>query len=320
MPKQFTDLVGDGSLFERTVLRLHGRPGVSAPVVVTGEAHLSSVTAALRSAGVTPHAVLVEPRGRNTAPACIAAALVCRPEDVMVIVPSDHLIRDADSYAKAVDAAASLARDGRIVTFGITPSGPETGFGYIEMGEAVGPARAVVRFKEKPDLAEAVRLVADGTHVWNSGMFILTAGVLLDEARRYCASIVDAVRDAIPPGDSVTVALGKRFLDAEKISFDHAVMEKTERAVVIPIDVGWDDVGSYDALWEVSEKDDNGNVVSGDVVLVDVTNSFVRSNTRRVALAGLDGVVVVETDGDVLVVPRERSQLVKDLADRIEGD
>lgn len=315
-PKQFADLTGGPSLFERTLLRLHGHPNVGAPIVVTGAAHVDAVEKASRDSGVELHAVIVEPEGRNTAPACLAAALATDQDDVLVIVPSDHLIRDTETYAAHVVEAAGHARNGEIVTFGIKPRGPETGFGYIEMGSAEGSAYRVERFKEKPDRDEAERLVADGRHVWNSGMFIATASVLLEEAAALTPEMLGLVRAAIQTPDHGVVRLGAEFREAEKISFDHAIMERTRRAVVIPIDVGWNDVGSFEALWSVIDQDRNGNVVTGDTVLVDVSDSFIHASSRRVAVAGLSGVVVVETDDAVLVVPKDRSQLVKSLVER----
>lgn len=304
------------SLFERTVMRLHGHPDVAAPIVVTGAAHLEAVEQAAQSSGFELDVVLVEPEGRNTAPACVAAALASDEEDVLVIVPSDHLIEDTDTYARHVMEAAAHARRGEIVTFGIQPQGPETGFGYIEMGEAVGSAYRVARFKEKPDREEAEQLVADGRHVWNSGMFIVEAGVLMEEARSLCPDIPEKVGSAMRSPDDGVIRLGDDFRAAERISFDHAIMERTGKAVVIPIDVGWDDIGSFEALWSVSDRDGEGNALSGETILVDVSDSFIHATSRRVAVAGMRGVVVVETEDAVLVVPKEHSQLVKSLVEK----
>lgn len=315
-PKQFADLMEGPSLFERTLLRLHGRPDVSSPIVVTGAAHLDAVEKAAARSGIELGAVLVEPEGRNTAPACIAAALATDEEDVLVIVPSDHLIEDTEAYAGHVLEAAAHARRGEIVTFGIRPLGPETGFGYIELGEAVGSAFRVARFKEKPVLEEARQLAVDGRHVWNSGMFVATASVLEEEAASLQPEILQTVQSAMPSSEGGVIHLGDEFRSAEKISFDHAIMEHTSRAVVIPIDVGWDDVGSFEALWSASTRDASGNVVEGDAVLVDVTDSFVHATSRRVAVAGMSGVVVVETEDAVLVVAKERSQLVRRLVEK----
>jgi len=298
-------------------MRLHGRPGAAPPIVVTGAAHASVVGESARRVGVGLEAMLIEPEGRNTAPACLAAALASQSEDVLVILPSDHLIRDVEAFAEAVSLSVTQAEQGRVAAFGITVDRPHTGYGYIEMGDDLGGARTVTRFKEKPDLEEATRLAADGRHAWNSGIFVVSAATMIEEAGAHCPDILNAVERSMRPPEGSVVRLGPEFAAAEKISFDHAVMEKTEKAVVIPIKVGWDDVGSYEALWSVSDADESGNAVDGDVTLVDVTGSYVKSTSRRVAVAGLADVVVVETADAVLVVAKDRSQLVKDVVDRL---
>lgn len=307
-------------MFVQALRRLAGQPGVSPPIVVTGSAHTHLVEAAVGDSGVGIHLVLVEPEGRNTAPAALAAALSSEPTDVLAILPSDHLIRDREGFADAVIRSVEHALEGSLVTFGVRPSRVETGYGYIELGEPLSGALKVRRFKEKPDRDEAERLTSDGNHVWNSGMFVVSAGNLLTEARRHCPEILQGVAAAMgAPVDGV-VELGAEFLDVEGISLDRAILEKTEQAVVMPIDVGWNDVGSFEALWSISEKDGQGNVTSGDTVLLDVEDSLVTATSRTVAVAGISDVVVVETPDAVLVVPRSQSQLVRDLVERVEPD
>ena len=317
-PKQFAPLLPDGSLFTSTLTRLDGTEGVSPPIVVTGAAHSALVTVAASEADVTPHLMIVEPEGRNTAPAAIAAASVSDPEDVLAILPSDHLIGDVEAFSAAVLESVPHAREGRIVTFGITPTRPETGYGYIELGEDAAGAYRVRRFKEKPDLEEAKRLVATGNHLWNSGIFVVMAQALIEEADLLCPEVLRLVKAARREPVEGVLELGSEFGEVEKISFDIAIMEKTERAVIMPIDVGWDDIGSFEALWSVSDKDASGNVVSGDAVLIDVEGSYVKATSRKVAVAGLTDVVVVETPDAVLVVPREQAQMVRDLARRLD--
>lgn len=320
LPKQFASLTGGESLFVQALRRLAGQPRVSPPIVVTGSAHTKLVEAFAAESGVDIHLILVEPEGRNTAPASLAAALSSDPDDVLVILPSDHLIRAPGVFADAVIHSVEYAAEGSVVTFGVVPSRVETGYGYIELGEPLPGAYRVRRFKEKPDREEAERLTSDGNHVWNSGMFVVSAAGLLMEARRHCPVILAGVTAAMrAPVDGI-VELGAEFLDVERISLDQAIMEKTEEAVVMPIDVGWDDVGSFEALWSISEKDDRGNVTSGDTVLIDVEDSFVKATSRTVAVAGMSDVVVVETPDAVLVVPRNQSQMVRDLAQRVESD
>lgn len=320
LPKQFARLVGEQSLFERALLRLDGAADVVPPMIVTGAEQLTLVQQTCAAAGVEPHLVIVEPTGRNTAPAAIAAALMAHPRDVLAILASDHLIEDRSGFVSRVEDAASLAQDGYIVTFGITPARPETGYGYIETGAGLGDAMSVKRFKEKPTEEEAERLASDGKHVWNSGMFVVTAQALVDEAEAHCPEVLSVVRSAIGDTEGGVLELGERFADVESISLDHAIMEKTRRAAVMPISVGWDDVGSFEALWGVSTKDDRGNAVFGDVRLLDVDNSLVHSSSRRVAVIGVRDVVVVETPDAVLVVPRERAQDVREIVNGIDPD
>lgn len=319
-PKQFVKLFGEHSLFELTMVRLEGVEGVGEPMVVTGAGHVDHVRRAGEHSGIVPSTVVVEPIGRNTAPACVAAALVADPRDVLVVLPSDHLIADVAGFRDAVSKAADEAKGGAIVTFGIVPTRPETGYGYIQAGEQTGSAFEVARFKEKPDLDEAQSMLDAGRHSWNSGMFVFTAEVLLAEAEEHSADLLAAVREAIPPSNGSTVELGEAFGKAERISIDHAIMEKTDRAVVIPIDVGWDDVGSYEALWSVSDKDDDGNAFKGDVIAADLTGSMVHATSRTVAVAGLSDVVVVETPDSVLVIPRSASQAVRELSEQAQAD
>ena len=320
LPKQFATLTGEDSLFTQALHRLAGRPGVSPPIVVTGSAHAELVKVFAAESGVDIHLILVEPAGRNTAPASLAAALSSDPDDVLVILPSDHLIRDQGAFADAVIHSVEYAVQGSVVTFGVMPSRVETGYGYIELGEPLPGAFRVRRFKEKPDQEEAERLTSGGNHVWNSGMFVVSAAGLLMEASWHCPVILAGVTAAMRAPVDRIVELGAEFLDVERISLDHAIMEKTENAIVMPIDVGWDDVGSFEALWSIAEKDGRGNVTAGDTVLIDVEGSLVKATSRTVAVAGVSDVVVVETPDVVLVVPRNQSQMVRDLAERAESD
>ncbi len=320
-PKQFVPLFGGRSLFDLTLARLDGIEDVAEPIVVTGTAHLDLVEAALQAGGVERSRVIVEPIGRNTAPAAIAAALISEPDDVMVILPSDHLIADVDGFQQALGLAAGHAREGAIVTFGIEPTRAETGYGYIETGNRREPgAFEVGVFKEKPSIEMARGMVADGRHVWNSGMFVARSDRFLEEARIHSPAIAGGVEAALPSGDRRVHALASSFGEVETDSIDYAIMEKTDRALVIPIDVGWDDVGSYRSLLAAVTRDSDGNHVEGEVTLQDVTGSFINATSRTVAVAGLSDVVVVETPDAVLVLPLDRSQEVRDLARRVDRD
>lgn len=314
-PKQFLGLLEE-PLFEATLRRMRGIPGAGPMIVVTGAEHVPAVDQAIAATDAEVTAVLVEPSGRNTAPAVVAAALVSNPGEVLLVLPSDHLIADDSAFAGAVTAAVELASNGDLVTFGVDPTRAETGYGYIEKGAAIEGGFRVARFKEKPDVEEAERLFAQGGHLWNSGMFVFTVGRILEEARRHVPEVVEGVAEALPAQRSGRIRLGDRFSEVAAISVDHAVMEKTEHAVVVPLDAGWSDIGSWHAVWALSRQDDAGNVLSGDVVALDVTGSYVRSGSRTIAIAGVDDLVVVETPEVVLIVPRGKAQLVRDLAAR----
>lgn len=320
LPKQFVPLFDNRSLFHLTMDRVVGIPGAEPPIVVTGSAHLVLVEQALSASSVNGSVIVVEPAGRNTAPAAIAAALMAKGDDILVIVPSDHLVADVDGFRAGVAQAARHAADGAIVTFGIEPTRPETGYGYVEIGDAVGGAFAVRRFTEKPGVDEASTMAGDGRHLWNSGMFVARADQFVAEARVHCPAILEGVERSLPPDGDGTVRLGESFESVEAISIDYAIMEKTDRALVVPLDVGWSDVGSYQSFLEASERDDRGNHVSGEVALVDVEGSLVVATARRVAVVGLSEVVVVETEGAVLVIPLDRSQEVRDIAEQVERD
>ncbi|MGH8948425.1 MAG: mannose-1-phosphate guanylyltransferase, partial [Acidimicrobiia bacterium] len=312
-PKQFLEILGE-PLFEATLGRVDELGLGGNVMVVTGTDLLPAVESSLANKDIERATILVEPAGRNTAPAVVAAALMADPEDVLVVLPADHLVTDRQAFGEAVGKAVAFAHDGHLVTFGIEPSRPETGYGYIEKGEPVGPGFRVERFKEKPDEDEAARLAADRAHLWNSGMFVFGAGQILTEARRQDPEIVAAVESALPRERTGTITLGESFSGAPAISIDHAIMENAANAVVIPLDAGWSDIGSWHSVWESSDRDENGNSLIGDVVALEVADSYVRSDSKTVAIAGMTGVVVVVTPDAVLIVPKERSQMVRDLA------
>lgn len=311
-PKQFIDLLG-GPLFTQALHRLDGVPGVAPPIVVTGEDHLGLVESAMALSGVEPAAVLTEPVGRNTGPACVAAAAVADPKTVLVVLPSDHLIQDVESFRQAVSVAVEFAISDKMVTFGVRPTRAETGYGYIQFGDDLNGAMEVVAFTEKPDAPAAAEYVSGGAHLWNSGMFVFRAGAFLEEARKHMPEVAAAVEGSVPHEGRVR-RLGDRFLEAPAVSVDVGVMERTDAAVVVPLDVGWSDVGSWHSLWEEEAKDESDNVVIGDVVTEKVFGSYIRSASKKIAVAGLSDVVVVETADAILVVARDQAQLVRDLA------
>jgi mannose-1-phosphate guanylyltransferase/mannose-6-phosphate isomerase len=317
-PKQFIELVG-APLFDATVDRVADVAGQERMVVVTGSDQVAMVEEALAARAIEA-TLLVEPAGRNTAPAVIAAALVSEPDDLLLVMPSDHLITDIPAFVTAVGHASGMAAKGSMVTFGIEPSRPETGYGYIEKGATDGPAFRVTRFKEKPDAEEAERLVSDGRHLWNSGMFVFSAEALLAEAKRQVPDILEGVESSLPPAREGTIELGAGFASIRSISIDHAILENARDVWVVPLDAGWSDIGSWHSVWELATKDSEGNAIIGDVLAVDVSGSYVRSASRRVAIAGVEDLVVVETPEVVLIVGKDRSQLVRDLAALADQD
>jgi mannose-1-phosphate guanylyltransferase/mannose-6-phosphate isomerase len=311
-PKQFLDLLG-GSLFEATLSRLAGVGDLAPALVITGASHVDAVEQGVSGVGAAIESVVVEPRGRNTAPAIIAAALIADPDDVLVVLPADHLVEDRAGFVAAVETAVAIARDGALVLFGVTPTRPETGYGYIETGARHGAALEVTAFVEKPEPEQAEQFVTDGRHLWNSGMFVFTARAILDQSAAIRPDLLAGVRASLPEHHGSRVDLAAEFADVEAISIDHAVMEHTDRSLVVPIDVGWSDVGSWEAVWENSPHDESDNVLVGDVTAFEVAGSYIHATSRVVAVAGIDDLVVVETPEAVLILPRRDSQLVRDI-------
>ncbi|HPM57627.1 MAG TPA: mannose-1-phosphate guanylyltransferase/mannose-6-phosphate isomerase, partial [Thermomonas sp.] len=320
-PKQFLPLAGDDTMLQATWLRVaalaDAAHALNRPIVVAGEDHRFLVAEQLRQIGAPVPAILLEPIGRNTAPAIAAAALqamAAGDDPLLLVLPSDHVVRDADAFRNAVRVAMPAAEAGALVTFGIVPNAPETGFGYIQAAAGDG-VRKVLRFVEKPDAATAQSYLGAGGYFWNSGMFLLRASRYLEELQHFRPEIVDAVRAAFEGAarDGDFIRLDKQaFSSCPSDSIDYAVMEKTDAAMVLPVDIGWNDVGSWSALWDVSEQDGDGNAHHGDVIAIDSRNSYAYAQ-RLVALVGVDDLVVVETDDAVLVARKDKVQQVKDV-------
>jgi len=328
-PKQLLNLCSDKSMLQETALRAADRDRFAAPIVVCNHEHRFIIAEQLRQAGVTPGAIVLEPSARNTAAACAVGALRAVAEDpdsLILVLPADHLIRDLPAFAQAVERAVPAAAAGRLVTFGITPTGPETGYGYIRRGMAFADQPGVHRvaaFVEKPEREVAERYVADGEHCWNSGMFLFPAAKLIEELDRYAPSVLGAARAAMEQGKTDLDFFrldADAFAQAPSISIDHAVMEHTDDAAVVTCDIGWADVGGWAALWEVGVKDGDGNVIHGDGVTHDARNCYIRSEGQLTAVLGLDDVVVVSTGDAVLVAARDKVQDVKALVERLRRD
>lgn len=328
LPKQFLALAGDETLFQQTVARTHSLAAVAPPIVVCSEEHRFLVAEQLRALKVGGATILLEPLPRNTAPAIALAAwqaLAHDPDASLLVLPADHLIGDTARFVEAVGKAAPLADQDWLVTFGIRPQAPETGFGYIKRAEAIGDgAFRVERFVEKPDATTAKTYVDAGDYEWNSGMFLFRASRYLEELEHHAPAMHAASKAAFDAAkaDLDFVRIDKdAFAASPDNSIDYAVMEKTTRAAVVPVACAWSDIGSWDALWAASEHDGNGNRLEGDVIALDSRNCFVRGTDRRlVAALGLEDIVIVDTPDAVLVAPRARVQEVKRLVDRIKSD
>jgi mannose-1-phosphate guanylyltransferase/mannose-6-phosphate isomerase len=325
-PKQFWPLISERSMLTETVLRA-AHAQFAPPIVVTNQDHRFVVAEQLRDAGIRGGQILLEPAGRNSAPAIAAAALLVAESDpgaVLWIMPADASISDLAALDDAVRSAAAAARAGYIVTFGMEPTAPETGYGYIAQGSRLEGLPGVFkldRFIEKPDAGMAARMIETGKHLWNSGMFMFRAEILLSEMERFCPEVLAAVRGAMQTRttDLDFIRLGREaFESAPDISIDYAIAEKTDKAVVVPTAIGWSDVGSWSALAEIAPKDTNGNVGLGDVVLEESFNTYARSDGILTALLGVRDLVVVTTQDAVLVAHKDETQNVKKIVDRLK--
>jgi mannose-1-phosphate guanylyltransferase/mannose-6-phosphate isomerase len=326
-PKQLWPLISERSLMQETALRAKGS-GFSPPIVVCNQEHRFLIAEQLREAGIDDARVMLEPVGRNSAPAIAAAAILVAEEDpdaVLWIMPADASITDTAALQTALQAAAAAAKAGYVVTFGMKPTAPEVGYGYIEIGAPLAEADgvfAVARFLEKPDAETAARFASGGRHLWNSGMFVFTARTLLDELERHAPDVLPPVRQSVAERttDLDFIRLGvESFKACPSISIDYAVAERTARAAVVPADLGWSDVGSWGALWDLGTKDAAGNVALGDVVLEGAENCYVRSDGMLAAVVGLKDAVVVVTADAVLAMHRGQSQDVKKIVERLKA-
>jgi mannose-1-phosphate guanylyltransferase / mannose-6-phosphate isomerase len=327
-PKQLLALTGERTMIQQTALRLEGL-AAGAPVVVCNEAHRFLVAEQLRQLGIEPQAIVLEPVGRNTAPAIAlaahaalkAAAAGAAGDQLLLVLPADHVIRDVPAFHKAVRAAVGAAQQGQLVTFGIVPTSPETGYGYIQRGPGGGEVYRIARFVEKPTGAVAKDFVGSGDYYWNSGMFLFGARRYLEELGRFAPGIASACAEAFGAAKAdldFTRVDQRLFAACPADSIDYAVMERTSDAVVVPLAAGWSDVGSWAALHEASEPDAHGNVSRGDVISEDSEGCYLYSESRLVSAVGLKDHVVVETKDAVLVAPRSRVQDVKKLVFRLK--
>ncbi|MFW2830171.1 mannose-1-phosphate guanylyltransferase/mannose-6-phosphate isomerase [Sphingomonas sp. ID0503] len=322
-PKQFLSLTAEATMFQLTLERTRDGGRFNAPIVVSNTAHADLISAQLQEAGVTNGTIILEPMARNTAPAIALAALAADADDLLLVMPSDHVINDVEAFRAAVERVAPLVEQGWLATFGITPNAPETGYGYIQRGDAIEPGvHKVTRFVEKPDFTTAQAYLLEGNFSWNGGIFLFTAGAYLEALGTFAPDMLDATRKAIDEayreGERVypdAAAFGASPSD----SIDYAVMEKAERVAVVPVDMGWSDVGSWDALHALAVRDEHGNVQSGEVHAIDTRNCLIRSDGPMVAAVGISNLIVIATDDAVLIMPRGESQAVKRIIDRLKG-
>lgn len=333
-PKQFMQLVESHTLLQSTLLRLSPLDDIQSPIVICNEKHRFIVAEQLREIGIQPQAIVLEPVGRNTAPAIAVAGLLARPErenSILLVLPADHYIEDRRGLANTIAQGARFARQGRMVTFGVVPQAPETGFGYIRKGESINggqtpegkpPVWRIDQFVEKPALETAKSYLASGDYCWNSGMFMFRADRLLEEMQTHAPDILSACRSATENAETDLdfYRLDKPAFEAcPSDSIDYAVMEKTDSGVMVALESPWNDLGSWEALWQAGRKDNDGNVVFGDACLQDVKNSFVYTTGRLVTAVGLTEHVVVETKDAVFVAPRDHVQQVKTLVERLKS-
>jgi mannose-1-phosphate guanylyltransferase/mannose-1-phosphate guanylyltransferase/mannose-6-phosphate isomerase len=328
LPKQLLPLASDQSLLQDTVARLADMPEIAPPLMVCNVEHRFMIAEQMRQIDAKPRAIVLEPVGRNTAPAIAVAALMLARDDadaLMLVLPADHLIGDVAAFHESIRTAARAAQQGYLTTFGIVAAIPETGYGYIRKGaplDAAGVSQ-VAAFVEKPDLATAQAYVESGEYFWNSGMFLFRASDFLKELEALRPDILEASRAAL---DGATLDLD--FVRLDPVAFaacpsdsvDYAVMEHTQRAAVVPADIAWNDIGAWSALWEVATKDAQGNAIRGDVMLENAANNFVRAEGRMVAMLGVSDLVVVETADVVLVAKKDQVQDVKKLVDRLKAE
>jgi mannose-1-phosphate guanylyltransferase/mannose-1-phosphate guanylyltransferase/mannose-6-phosphate isomerase len=330
-PKQLLPLLGKETLLQEAARRVGEQRLFGAPLVIANDEHRFIIAEQLRQIGVAPRAIVLEPIGRNTAPAATVAALCAsegEPDALILVMPSDHAIRDVAAFQAAVETAAAAARGGALVTFGIEADRPETGYGYLRRGAAlkgVAGAFQLAAFVEKPDRARAETYIGSGEHFWNSGIFLFPAKLWLAELERLDPEMLAACRAALKEGkrDLDFLRLDKPAFAAIKgNSIDYAVMEHTKNAAVVPVAMGWSDVGAWDALWDISPRDTAGNAIEGDVLAEDVRNSYLRSEKGAglIAALGVDDLVVVNTADAVLVTRRDRAQDIKRLVARLEKE
>jgi mannose-1-phosphate guanylyltransferase/mannose-6-phosphate isomerase len=330
-PKQLMNLVNEDTMLQNTILRLSDYPGINNPIIICNEEHRFMIAEQARRININPASIILEPVGRNTAPAVAIAALQALDVDddpLLVVLPADHHIENILAFQQAIRIGEHFSHEGKLITFGIVPSAPEIGYGYIKKGEPLDAADTdsnavtIHEFVEKPDLKTAEKYLASGNYCWNSGIFMFKALTVLSELKKYVPDMVVSCQRAFQKGrrdlDFFRLDM-EEFFSCPSDSIDYAVMEKTDAGVMIPFDAGWNDLGSWEALWQVGKKDDNQNVIHGDVITHHVQKSYLHSTGRMVAAIGLKNHIVVETADAVLISPMDRVQDVKSIVDQLKS-
>jgi len=324
-PKQYLPLVGDNTMLQETILRLNGLDNLADPIIVCNADHRFLVAEQCQHIDIASPTILLEPVGRNTAPAIAAAALqsLKQTDDaVLLVLSADHVIQDVEVFHQAINIACQQAQEGKLATFGIVPTDANTGYGYIKSSvDSNNGAHKVEEFVEKPDLETAQTYLEQGNYLWNSGMFMFKATTLIDELTTHSPEIVTSVNDAVNNAeqDLDFIRLDKTaFESSPSDSIDYALMEKSDNVVVVPLDAGWNDIGSWSALHDIGTKDANGNVIKGDVFMQDTTNTYIHANGHMIATIGVQDLIIVDTPNATLISTKDKSQEVKNIVEQLQ--
>ena len=325
-PKQYLPLVGNNTMLQETLLRLKGLDNLTDPVIICNSSHRFMVAEQLKQIDINNSTILLEPVGKNTAPAIAAAAIYTinsaqdKEDQILLILSADHLIEDISSFYSAIDGATKYATNGKLVTFGIVPVDANTGYGYIHKGKALNNAFTIKEFIEKPNQKDAKLFLNSGDYLWNSGMFMFKPGVFIEELSLFDSGMASLVELSIKNASS---DLDFFRLDSDSFSqingesIDYTVMEKTDKAVVVPLNVNWHDIGSWSALYNISEKDENNNVIKGDVVTEQTSNSYIYAGNKMIATLGIDNLVIIDTPDATLIVSKDKTQEIKSITERL---
>jgi len=326
-PKQYLSLVGDNTMLQETILRLSNLDNLADPIIVCNSDHRFLVAEQCQQIDIASPTILLEPIGRNTAPAIAAAALqsINSSDDaVLLVLSADHVIQDVEAFHQAINIASSQAKDGKLATFGIVPTDANTGYGYIKSSkDNINGAYKVEEFVEKPDLETAQSYLEQGNYLWNSGMFMLKAAVLIDELTTHSPEIIASVNNAVKNAeqDLDFIRLDRQaFESSPSDSIDYALMEKSDNVVVVPLDARWNDIGAWSALYDIGIKDTNGNVIKGDVITQDTTNTYINANHHIVATIGVNNLIVVDTSDATFIATQDKAQEVKSLVESLQAD